>query len=200
MTVGGPVHGSPEWQELLVLHAFALLEPAERDDVEMHLRSCGECAAELAGYSEVLAGIAESGALSHPRDEVRAALLTKISTPPAQGVEQPLPGMFVLREDAAPWRRTPFPGVTFKLLYVDPETRMTTSLLRLDAGAMYPPHRHTAVEQCLVLEGEVRLGRIALKGGDFEYALDGTCHGAITTERGCTLLIVASPDDELLTY
>ena len=200
MIGSGPVHGSPEWQELLVLHAFALLEAAERAEVEAHVRRCSECAVELAGYAEVLTEIAQSRALSQPRDEVRAALLARISTPSARGVEQPLPGMFVLRDDAAPWRPTPFPGVTYKSLYVDPTTRMTTSLLRLEPGAAYPPHRHTAVEQCLVLKGDVRLGPIALQAGDFEYALDDTCHGAITTESGCTLLIVSSPYDELLAH
>src|SRR5262249_39534142 len=114
-------------------------------------------------------------------------------------VQPPAAGMHVLRHDEGKWRRTPFPGVTVKTLYLDKETAMATNLLRMEPGASYPPHRHTAVEQCLVLEGDIRQGNTVLRAGDYSRNEASSDHGRLHTEGGCLLLLISSVKDELLT-
>lgn len=115
------------------------------------------------------------------------------------GFLQPEPGVSVLKLGGGRWKPTGHDGVTVKTLHVDRETRMLTSILRLEPGSRYPSHRHLGTEQCLVLSGDVRQGEnpvMHLFAGDYEKAEPGTLHGDITSETGCELLIISCLDDE----
>lgn len=113
-------------------------------------------------------------------------------------IAAPEPGMHVIREGEGRWRPTPFRGVTSKTLYFDRETEMATNLLRMEPGATYPAHHHSAVEQCMVLEGDVRLDDVVMKAGDYSRNDAGSDHREISTIHGCLLLLVSSMKDELL--
>jgi mannose-6-phosphate isomerase-like protein (cupin superfamily) len=107
-------------------------------------------------------------------------------------------GMHIVRAGEGRWRSTPFAGVTSKKLWTDPSSHSITWLLRMEPGAVYPAHRHTASEQCLVLEGDVGFGdEVELQAGDFEASPPGTVHRSLQTKGGCLLLIVANPHDEV---
>jgi anti-sigma factor ChrR (cupin superfamily) len=80
---------------------------------------------------------------------------------------------------------------------VDAETKNITSLLKLGPGAAYPAHHHAGVEQCLVIEGTVRIGQILLESGDFEYANAGTEHAVVQSDSGCVLMLISNQDDEV---
>ena len=114
--------------------------------------------AELRAVEETIGQAALSLPLASPRPVLRERLMARVRPP----VTQFAPGIFVARASESGWRRTKFEGVTFKELYVDSATQMATLFLRLAPGAKYPAHRHAAVEQCLVLEGEVHLGDLHL--------------------------------------
>src|SRR5690242_12856117 len=120
-------------REALPLYALGLLEGDEERSVTDHLESgCKDCARELRGLREVVGAIPyalPTTVKPHPR--VRERLLATIAAqapkapapkPSKSGIEQPLPGIFVLKKDAGEWRRTPWTGVTYKLLFVDKET------------------------------------------------------------------------------
>ncbi|QJR15627.1 cupin domain-containing protein [Usitatibacter palustris] len=62
-------------------------------------------------------------------------------------------------------------------------------ILKLEPGASLPAHGHPTPEESLVLEGEVWLGDVFCKAGDFHYAPAGLRHGAIRTETGCLLYV-----------
>lgn len=80
------------------------------------------------------------------------------------------------------------PGVCIKVLREDGLT--LTYLLRLDAGAAIPAHRHPADEECVVLEGSVRLGTHGVMGpGTYHLAHKGALHPAIRTDAGATLFL-----------
>ena len=113
------------------------------------------------------------------------------------GFQEFAPGIQFLKAGQGKWSPTPYAGVTYKLLHVDKAAQTSTVFLRLQPGAKYPSHRHKAVEHCLVVEGDVRLGELSLTAGDYERADGNTDHGTITTDNGCTLLIMASLHDEV---
>lgn len=95
------------------------------------------------------------------------------------------------------WRSTGIPGVEARLLSFDRERNYVTTLLRMAPGAVYPRHRHSETEECFVLEGDVQVGDRVFHAGDYERADAGSIH-QVTTRSGCTLLILASRDNEML--
>jgi anti-sigma factor ChrR (cupin superfamily) len=193
----GEMHSTSDWEELLTLYAFELLEAEEVRNVEKHLGECAACECQIQGLRDTAAGLPYVLPDLNPHPRVRERVLATVQGNKKGALEQPLPGVFVMRQTQQQWRKTPFPGVEVKILYVDQETKNMTTLLKLEAGAKYPAHRHAAVEQCLVLEGSVRIGQIFLQPGDFEYANTGTDHAVIQTDGGCVLMIISNQKDEI---
>lgn len=80
------------------------------------------------------------------------------------------------------------PKLDMKVLYKD--AKATSFLLRLKPGARLPSHVHAADEECLVLEGELRLGEgVILKAGDYHFAPRGLPHGAAESPSGALLFL-----------
>jgi anti-sigma factor ChrR (cupin superfamily) len=161
-------------------HSMAKLEPADRD--------------MAASLVDTAAALAYAAPVAEPPKGLRDRVMAAIQ--PSQ--TEPLPGVHVKRGGDSGWKSTPYPGVTYKMLHFDKQTSMATSLLKLEAGAVYPSHRHRAAEQCLVIEGEAQIGSVTIRTGDFERADADTVHGMIETKTGCVLLIIASTQDEML--
>ena len=140
-------------------------------------------------FLETAVQLAFSGQLERPSPALKERLMAAITAP----VE-----MHVLRGDEVKWRATPYVGVSYRSLFIDRETKMHTLILRLQPGAVYPRHRHTRPEQCLVLSGDVENEAVSMKAGDFEWMAGETIHNSLTTRGGCELLIIASLNDEVL--
>jgi quercetin dioxygenase-like cupin family protein len=112
--------------------------------------------------------------------------------------EEVAPGILTVRASRTElWERTEQPGVEVKRLHVDPAARRVTMLVRMAPGAAYPRHRHASDEECLVLEGTLRVGGQVLQRGDYQLARRGSAHGVQDTSEGCLLLISSGLDDEL---
>ncbi|RJF95029.1 cupin domain-containing protein [Noviherbaspirillum saxi] len=67
--------------------------------------------------------------------------------------------------------------------------KMHATLYRMLPGSSFPAHEHPTDEECVCLEGEVDLGGIALRAGEFHLAPQGVRHGQIRTEEGCLLYV-----------
>ena len=104
--------------------------------------------------------------------------------------------IFVKASEGKWWRIAP--GVTAKVLSFDSGSHGTTTLLRFAPGTSYAPHRHTAVEELFVLEGGCTIGGRAMTVGDYHRAEIGTEHHDTSTDDGCLLLVISSPQNELL--
>lgn len=190
------------FRELAVLYASGGLSQPERDDFERILAS-GDPAAtlevqQLQQIAEKLASTApEPRPRRHVKDRLMAAVAKQKHRPP--GFSEPLPGIFVQKAGEGRWLETGYEGCTYQLLHLEKQTRVATTILKLKPGARYPAHRHTVLEQCLVLSGDARLGDLQVFAGDYEKALPGTEHGVISSDTGCELLIISSLDDEIMT-
>lgn len=79
-------------------------------------------------------------------------------------------------------------GVRIKVLHEC--AGVLTYLLRLDPGASLPAHRHPIDEECLVLEGTLKVGtRIEIGAGGYHRAHRGALHATIGTRTGATIFL-----------
>jgi quercetin dioxygenase-like cupin family protein len=106
-------------------------------------------------------------------------------------------GLTFVKASEGTWRGIA-PGVMAKLLSFDSVSRRTTTVLRFAPGTSYAPHRHTAVEELYVLEGGCRIGGREMTVGDYHRAEAGTVHHDTSTDDGCLLLVISSPQNEML--
>jgi anti-sigma factor ChrR (cupin superfamily) len=110
------------------------------------------------------------------------------------------PDFLIVRSGDGEWMRTPDAGVFVKVLFIDKDRDTVTTLVRMEPGASIPRHRHRGVEQCLVLEGDVRSGGHAMTAGDFNCSLSGSVHDQLTTDGGALLFLVSPETYELLEH
>ena len=107
--------------------------------------------------------------------------------------------IFNANPDAAEgrWHKV-MPGIEVKRLFVDPATRIITSLLRVAPGAVYPAHRHAGLEHLYVVDGDAIFDDHTLNTGDYEARTPQSVHSTVTTTEGCLLLVIHNQHDEYL--
>ena len=93
------------------------------------------------------------------------------------------------------WRLT-FPGVEVLPLWGNPA--ITSMLVRFAAGAGVPDHQHAVHEDCLVLDGEMFLGDILLRPGDYQLAPAGGGHFGEMSDVGGTFFFHGAIDPALV--
>lgn len=118
------------------------------------------------------------------RHALRARIMQRIDAEATQPSE-----LFVtIRSDEGDWEEIA-PKIHRKVLHFNPDTGVESYLLRAEAGAEAPPHRHDHDELCLVLEGEVDFDDVHLEAGDYHFAARGSRHSAAHTQTGAVLFI-----------
>jgi anti-sigma factor ChrR (cupin superfamily) len=197
------------------LYALGALEGEDARAFEAHVsEGCDACASELREFESVVAGLGLAAAEAEPPAHARERLLERLAVadaPELSGVDvseqedskrEAAPaetseprslcgeGFLVVRAGEGQWLPTGDAGISFKLLYTDRERGTFTTLVRMDAGASIPAHRHLGVEQCLVIEGDLRAGDVSMSAGDFNCSLPGSVHEELTTTGGALFLIV----------
>jgi quercetin dioxygenase-like cupin family protein len=98
--------------------------------------------------------------------------------------------VFVQHKDQGEWEAF-VPGIRIKYLRRSGATH--SYLLQLAAGGILPPHRHNMIEECVVLEGNLRLrnGKQVLQigKGAFHLAPQGEDHPSICSENGALIYL-----------
>jgi quercetin dioxygenase-like cupin family protein len=70
-------------------------------------------------------------------------------------------------------------------------------LLELQPGAVLPAHRHPQDEECVVLQGSLRIGDVlVLRQGDYHLGRRGILHAEITTDEGALIFLRGAPPEE----
>lgn len=176
------------------LYALGALEENEAREFEEHLAAgCAACEAELREFRTVAGDLGLAAPEAEPPAGVRARLLAHVSEDKGGGESGAgvAPGFLVLRAGEGEWRATDDAGVSFKMLFADRERGTLTTLVRMEPGSRIRSHRHLGVEQCLVLEGDVRSGSIGMRAGDFNCSMPGSVHEELMSDGGALLLIVS---------
>jgi quercetin dioxygenase-like cupin family protein len=201
-----PERSTGELRELALAHALGMLDEKEAVEFEARLRE------GRPGYPEswraaqqTMAALALSAPAVAPPAEVKDQLLARIARDAARaqvwkGWQAP-PGfapMVLVRGEEGSFEPTGVRGVRVRRLFVDDREQRVTMLVRMDPGASYPRHRHASAEECYVLEGDLKVGDLEMRAGDYQRAEAESVHEVQSTDQGCLLLIHSSQSDELL--
>lgn len=171
-------------EEMAGEYVLGTLSKEERMEVERAVHSDGTLRAEVGFWETVVAATA----LSHPPVTPSPELWDRIEA----GLDSlPPPGTVSVRVDDGEWV-TLGPGVEKKLLHRDTQQGIQSFLLRLKPGAVVPAHDHPKTEECVVLEGDLRMGADVLRAGEYHLAPAGIPHPALTTTGGALVFLRGS--------
>jgi anti-sigma factor ChrR (cupin superfamily) len=179
MTAGGqyPPHRHLDTEELYIL---------VRDlTVDQQALGPGDYCAATAGTSHGWASSAEG--CTFVLVTTGPEILTAMPDPAGSDA-----GVVFVRAAEGQWRAGPTPGTAVCPIFIDPARHTMTALVRMQAGASLPRHRHVSVEQLLMLEGDGYVPGYVLGPGDYYRMPAGSVHEVTSTENGCTFLLIAS--------
>lgn len=133
---------------------------------------------------ELISAAIKPAELSAERKQVMYDRLLQRIDPPAPD------GTYTIRANEMKWTNV-CPGIEMKVLRKDTKANNQTALWRLQAGAVFPRHGHSVEEECLVLEGEIKVGDHVVRKGDMHIVKKGEKHPDTTSEHGALLMIRA---------
>ncbi|MGH9936928.1 MAG: cupin domain-containing protein [Blastocatellia bacterium] len=191
--------------EQAAMYALGMLNQSEARAFEHCLNDGHEdYIEEFAAFDAVVTALAFSAPERTPPEPIRKRLLMTIASeaetaeiPVVQNSQLPTPQFHNVRLEQGKWKRLA-DGVFIKTLFVDQEKDEVTSLVKLEPGARFPSHRHTGIEESIVIMGDCHVNGEALAPGDYRRASAGTTDSEITTVNGTTYLVIAPRKMEIL--
>jgi len=192
--------GVHEMTDLAVLYALRALSHREARSFEEHLsKGCKICSAEIESFEITLENMGCGVSEESPPARVRAALLASVgqkASTDEMKLEKPGPFISVPSSEGT-WREV-IPGVQVKSLFLDPNSGIATSLVRMLPGTSLPVHKHIGVEQVFVLEGDCNVDGQNLGPGDYHRADKDSIHESTHTVNGTMFLLIAPERYEVL--
>lgn len=186
-----------ELEEQAALHALGVLEPSDRRAFAVRLQGESLPLRQAAtAYQAVTDALAASVTPVVPRAGLRERLLARVEGHTDVRLD-PLKGLTFVKASEGVWQEMA-PGVSAKVLFFDPVSRRATALVRMASRSRYAPHRHAEAEELYVLEGGCFCGGRELKAGDYHRAEAETEHHDTSSDEGCLLLVISSPQNEML--
>jgi anti-sigma factor ChrR (cupin superfamily) len=193
--------------EQAALYALGALEGEELQAFEQRVaEGCSVCRA-AEGFQGVAEQLAAAAKPVQPRADLRAKLFERIkneSGPSSlktgampQQLETPPTGLTFVGAGSEGWQDVG-PGLKLKTLFFDEAQGRMTALARMAAGCNYEAHRHDKPEELYVLEGTCYCGGRLLYPGDYHRAAANTIHYETSTPDGCLILLIFSPNNEML--
>lgn len=184
--------------ELAPLYALDQLNEEERRWVEQQILECPDLAEELIGYQSGVTAIAYT-VPSLPMDSTLKDRLfdrLELDPPPSEAViAPPFIAYQAIRSQELNWQPHPTPGVEVAIVHTDEMKREIVGFLRAEPGVRYPFHRHAAIEEIFMLEGDLVVGDEVYSAGDYLRSNPGSTHAPYTI-GGCRFFFHTSMDDE----
>lgn len=194
-------HSPDDLETRAALYVLGLMGSEERVSFALHLQR-DVAAQELVAELEcMLVRIGEGVTGERPPASLRDRLMQRVrqeAVRPAVARIELSPGVLLVLGDRLAWLDTRIPGVRVKPLHVDAARRYASSLVSMAKGAVYPSHRHAALEELFMVSGEVSISGHRMKSGDYCRADTGTLHDEVIAETDCVFIALASQDNRYL--
>lgn len=168
--------------ERATAYVLGTLDGKERRKAAIHIVEDQGFAALVAYWDRRLVPLAISGEVRLP-DGLLSRIEARID---ASGVE--LPGTMTLRAGSGAWIDVT-PGLKIKVLNRNESLKRETFLAWLQPGGEYADHDHDQDEEIYMIEGDLIIGELVLKAGDFHVARAGRHHPVHRTTTGCLCII-----------
>jgi anti-sigma factor ChrR (cupin superfamily) len=184
--------------ELAPFYALDLLSEEERSWVEQQLVACPDLVDELAAYQSAVTAIPYSVSALPMAAGLKDRLFGRLEleTPRSRIVPAGIPEPYrAVRSQDLDWIPHPTPGVAISIVHRDEITRELVGFLRAEPGVHYPLHRHAAIEEIFMLEGDLVIGDAVYGAGDYIRSYPGSSHAPYTS-GGCRFFFHTSMDDE----
>ncbi len=178
---------SEEVEALAAEYVLETLDEGQRSAFERKLMDDPELQNIVAQWEDRLGLLAEAGPAIEPSAQLWAAI-------EAETERLPLPGLTTVRRAEVTWE-TIGRGLQRKILFVNRVEGYLSFLLRLAPGARLPDHGHRLPEECVVLEGEMIVGKQRLGPGDYHVAEANSIHRDVYSETGGVVFIRAQLDE-----
>ena len=166
----------------LAEYVLGSLEPAERERVASAVSADPELRQRVEDWEQRLAALDRCEELVEPSANLWSEIESALAHP---SFDSPT---LTVRSDEGQWIEL-MPGVTKKTLMLDEELGEESYLLRMAPGVTLPQHSHRLNEECLLLEGDCKIGDLELHPGDFHVAFANTDHQDVTTVAGALVFI-----------
>jgi anti-sigma factor ChrR (cupin superfamily) len=175
---------------LAEIYALGALHGEELAAYQAHLSAgCAQCQARVSDASAALNQLPGQYELLTPSRDVKTRLFEQI--------DAEKPGLSFIMANEGAWMELG-PGLRAKVLNMDHDRQRVTALVRMDPGSRYENHRHTRTEELVVIEGSCYCGGKLMKKGDYHRAEAGSIHLDTYTDDGSLMLIITSPQNEML--
>jgi anti-sigma factor ChrR (cupin superfamily) len=187
-----------ELHELASLYALGALDGHDKVAFEEHLRQgCDACAKDVNAFADVASLLGESVSAAPPAGLGQRVLSSIRQGPRSPGILFEQGGLLIARSDEMSWQDIA-PGIAYKPLFEDSVRKYNTALVRMDAGARYPSHRHAAVEELFMLSGDLHMENQVMRAGDYCRADSNSLHRETFSETGCLFFVMVSPENQII--
>jgi quercetin dioxygenase-like cupin family protein len=163
-------------------YVLGTLDASERERCRLRTIEDAGFAGLVTTWENRLAPLALQEETAVP-DNLLGAIEARIG---ASGVE--LPGTMTVRAGAGEWIDVS-PGLRIKIMNRVEALNRQTFMAWLQPGAEYSDHDHDQDEEIYMIEGDLIIGELVLKAGDFHVARAGRHHPVHRTRTGCLCLI-----------
>lgn len=92
------------------------------------------------------------------------------------------------------WEPSSFEGIQTKVLYMDPQSGMSTIMFKMAPGAVVPAHEHTALEQTYMIEGSLVDEQGVVTAGNYVWRPAGNTHKAWAPDGALFLSFFMKPN------
>jgi len=176
--------------DLADVYALGALDGDELVEFQTHLSAgCVECHARVKEAAAALTSLPSSITPLTPPDRVKSRLFEQI--------DAERPGLSFYFANEGQWHNIA-PGISAKVLNMDPDRQRVTALVRMAPGSRYDNHRHTRTEELVVIEGSCYCGGKLLQRGDYHRAEAGSIHLDTYSDDGSLMLMITSVQNEML--
>jgi hypothetical protein len=179
--------------ELACAYVLQVLPAGDLPAAQAHIASCPDCQREVESLRPVVNRFVFWPAdVLRPTTSLQGRLALRLAE--ETGKEPVLP---TARQWSEPEWEQVAPGIECKLLATDTERHRVSMLVRLAPGARYPAHTHADAEELHLLDGELWIDGRKLAPGDYNYGAPGAGDERVSSETGCTCVLITSTEDVL---
>ncbi len=174
--------GALDDMDLATGYVLGNLDAENRERALLRIAEDRAFAAEVQAWETRLSPMSASG-----EEVLPTGLFAKIESGIAASQVE-LPGTVTKRANSGEWVQAA-PGLKIKVLNEIAAVNRQTFMAWLEPGAEYDDHDHDQDEEIYMVEGDLIIGDVVLKAGDFHVARAGKHHPTHHTRTGCICII-----------